>query len=147
VLVPVLSGALYFAADLSRALNAPHIVEPVRVRSYVGTTKATMRVDLGIQAELKPNDVVVIVDDIVDTGETLSVVVQHVACWKVRAVKAVALLKRKAFKRAHSDVLATGLEVDNEFVVGYGLDLDGDLRHLDYVARGVDRLRFKAHGR
>jgi hypoxanthine phosphoribosyltransferase len=137
VLVPVLTGALVFTADLIRHVPLQMAIRPITISSYPGT--ATTSQGAHIRGEL-PTDLagahVIIVDDILDSGRTLGLIKRVMAAQNPASLRlAVLLNKRKPSGRAE-DVTAdyAGFDIDDEFVVGYGLDYDGYYRNLPDIA-------------
>ncbi len=137
VLVPILNGAIVFLADLMRQLPIRMRVEVVSVTSYPGRSTesrgAEIRSWLDAGADLR-NRSVLIVDDILDTGNTLRLVQREMAARNVESI-ATAVLLRKTNKD-HQGIQAdfVGFDIEDEFVVGYGLDYDGQYRNLPHIA-------------
>lgn len=135
IFVPILTGALVFTADLIRELSMKLSLRVVAVSSYPGTSVESKGAKLA--GEL-PRDLagkhVVIVDDILDSGQTLGLIDELVQMQKPASVRICVLLKkppevRKREVKAHY----VGFDIPNEFVVGYGLDYDGFYRNLPYI--------------
>lgn len=135
IFVPILTGALVFTADLIRELSMKLSLRVVAVSSYPGTSVESKGAKLA--GEL-PRDLagkhVVIVDDILDSGQTLGLIDELVQTQKPASVRICVLLKkppevRKREVKAHY----VGFDIPNEFVVGYGLDYDGFYRNLPYI--------------
>jgi hypoxanthine phosphoribosyltransferase len=134
VMVPVLTGALVFVADLIRAMPIPLSIRPITASSYPGaTTVSTGSVTLegGVPTDLRGKHVI-IVDDIFDTGRTLGLLRRVIEAQMPASVRIVVLLsKRKPGGREENvRVEHVGFEIEDEFVVGYGLDYDGLYRNL-----------------
>ncbi len=134
-LVAVLKGGFMFLADLVRAMRRPITVDFVRIASYgSGTTPARApRISQEPEMPLGDRDVV-IVEDIVDTGETLAVLRQRILSERPASLTTVALLTKPSRRRTDVPIELAGFVVDNGFVVGYGLDLDERFRHLPFLA-------------
>lgn len=134
-LVAVLKGGFVFLADLVRAMRRPVTVDFVRIASYgAGTTPSgTPRLIQEPETPLRDREVV-IVEDIVDTGETLCVLRRRILSERPRSLTTVALLTKPARRRADVPLELAGFVVDDGFVVGYGLDLDERFRHLPCLA-------------
>lgn len=135
VLVVVLKGSYIFAADLSRAIHEPHEVEFVRATSYEGTqSSGDVRIQGLENVSLKGRHVLV-VEDIVDTGLTLKTLLNKFQNMGAKSVKCCTFL-RKVTTRRHADtphVDFFAFEIQDKFVVGYGLDVDQRFRHLPFV--------------
>jgi len=126
----VLNGSFMFAADLMKYVTIPCEITFVRIASYRGTTSTgTLKEIYGLEEEIQGRTVV-IVEDIVDTGNTISLVLDQLYCEEPESIKVATLLfKPKALKQeVKLDYVA--LEIPNDFIVGYGLDYDGFGRNL-----------------
>jgi len=135
VLVGVLKGSIHFLSDLGRAMKAEAILEFLQTSSYHGGKSSTgvvqIRKDLDINIEGLN---VIIVEDIVDTGVTLSYLRELLSTRKPKSLKVVALLSKEGSRKVHPFVEYIGFEIPNEFVVGYGLDYAERFRNLPYIA-------------
>ena len=135
LLVGVLKGAVMFMADLSRALQIPVQIDWMAVSSYGSGT-----VSSGVVRILKDLDAdvlgrhVVIVEDIIDSGLTLSWLVGNLEARGAASVEVVALLRKPAAAKVEVNVTLVGFDIPNEFVVGYGLDYNENYRTLKGVA-------------
>lgn len=134
VLLCVLKGSFMFAADLARAIDLPLRVEFLGVRSYGDDTRSSGVVQI-TQDLTRPisGDHVLLVEDIVDTGLTLSYLREQLLARTPASVKVCALLHKpsRSVTPVHIDYL--GFTVDDVFVVGYGLDHAERYRNLPYV--------------
>lgn len=134
VLVCVLKGSYVFAADLSRAIDLPLRIEFLGVRSYGADTRSSGVVqithDLGHPIE---GEDVLIVEDIVDTGLTLAHLLNLLGTRLPRSVKVCSLLHKPARARIPVTIDFLGFTIEDEFVVGYGLDWDERYRNLPYI--------------
>ncbi|MDP2385565.1 MAG: hypoxanthine phosphoribosyltransferase [Bacteroidota bacterium] len=128
--VIVLNGSFMFAADLLKEVHIPCEISFIKVASYHGTSSTGTVTELVGLAEDVTNRTVVIVEDIVDTGATLEKLHAILIKRGVKAIKvATMLLKPDAYKKP-IPVNYAGIEIPNDFVVGYGLDYDGQGRNL-----------------
>jgi hypoxanthine phosphoribosyltransferase len=133
VFLGILNGAFLFAADLFRHINFPARISFVKLTSYEGTSSSgSIKELIGWNEDIK-NKTIVIVEDIVDTGNTLERIMGELVIRKVAEVRIAAMLfKPAAFtKDIHLDYV--GFEIPNDFVVGFGLDYDGFGRNLQSV--------------
>ena len=133
VFLGILNGAFLFAADLFRRINFPSRISFVKLASYQGTSSSgSIKELIGWNEDIK-NKTIVIVEDIVDTGNTLERIVDELVIRKATEVKVAAMLFKPAAytKNIHLDYI--GFEIPNDFVVGYGLDYDGFGRNLTSV--------------
>ena len=128
--VVVLNGSFIFAADLVKLLKFPCEISFVKLASYSGTSSTGNIIELIGLTENVENRTVVIIEDIVDTGNTLEKLHALLADKKVKEIKTVTLLfKPEAYKK-NIPIDYTGIKIANDFVVGYGLDYDGLGRNL-----------------
>jgi hypoxanthine phosphoribosyltransferase len=134
VLLCVLKGSFMFAADLARAIDLPLRIEFLGVRSYGDDTRSSGVVQI-TQDLTKPiaGDHVVLVEDIVDTGLTLSYLREQLLARMPASVKVCALLHKPARSVKPVEIDYLGFTVDDVFVVGYGLDHAERYRNLSYV--------------
>ena len=137
VLVGVLRGAVYFLADISRALRTPHRIDFVEYRSYRGTTRGNGRLVKDCADSIEGADVV-IVDEVYDSGETLARLREALASKGPRSLAVCTLLVKGQHAPERLPEFR-GLEVGDAFLVGYGMDLDQQKRHLPYIGTVVDR--------
>ena len=133
VFVAVLNGSFMFAADLLKRVSIPCEISFVKMRSYEGTAssgnvKALVGLDTNIEGRT-----VVIVEDIVDTGLTLESLAAQLHAQGAGRVKVATLLFKPAAFRRGTRPDYVGFEVDNRFVVGYGMDYSGQGRNLKEV--------------
>ena len=135
ILVGVLKGALIFVADLIRAIALPVSVDFMSVSSYGSGTRTSgvVRLSSDLSMSIEGRDVI-IVEDIIDSGRTISYLRRNLATRHPRSLALCALLDKVA--RREVDVTAdyVGFVIPDEFVVGYGLDHDGLLRNLRHIA-------------
>jgi hypoxanthine phosphoribosyltransferase len=131
VMVVVLKGAAVFAADLLRSLSIPAELEFVRASSYGGSTSSSGRVRFAhlVEGPLRGRDIL-LVEDIVDSGRTISVIVKHLKRHHPASVRLAALLDRPARREVDVDIHFTGFRIPDRFVIGYGLDYAGLYREL-----------------
>jgi len=135
VFLVVLNGSFVFAADLIRAFDAPCTVEFVKLRSYHGTASTgNVRIDLGPAESLRGRHVVV-VEDIVDSGQTLHAFLPLLEEMGPASVRLCALLHKPEATVHPLVVDYLGFAIPNVFVVGYGLDYNGLGRNLPDIWR------------
>lgn len=135
-IVTVLAGSLIFLSDLIRLLPIKMRVGLVAVSSYAGRTTASRgatTLGLGSLGDLRDRNVL-IVDDIVETGRTLRIVQAEVRRLEPRSVQTAVLLRKMSRAPADVPVDYIGFDIEDVFVVGYGLDYDGLYRNLPYIA-------------
>jgi hypoxanthine phosphoribosyltransferase len=137
ILLPILNGSFVFAADLVRELKFECRVSFVKHSSYQGTqSTGQLNTLIGLNESLFGQDLIII-EDIMDTGLTLSKVVDELGGLGTRSVEIVTLI-RKAPARQHAvQPKYVGFDIDDEFVVGYGLDYDGFGRNLKDIYKST----------
>ncbi|MEW5852135.1 MAG: hypoxanthine phosphoribosyltransferase [Myxococcota bacterium] len=134
VLVCVLKGSFIFCADLCRNINVPHSIEFLGVSSYgdavVSSGEVKVTQDLSIPIAGKD---VLVVEDIVDTGLTLSYLVENLKSRRPRSLKIATLLDKPSNRKKPVQVDYVGFTIPNRFVIGFGLDHAGKYRNLPYI--------------
>jgi len=133
ILLLVLKGSVIFCADLMRKLNFPVTLEVMKVSSYgSGTVSGELRIDYDLKSDIKGKNVI-IVEDIIDTGNTLSKLKNLLLGRNPKSVKICTFLDKP--ERRKADVCADyiGRVIPDEFVVGYGLDYSEKYRELPFV--------------
>ena len=135
VLIGILKGAVMFAADLMRSISLPVIVEFIQATSYGNGTISSRAVAVKkeIHTDLKGKHVL-LVDTIIDTGETMDCLMKKFSEKGPASLKAVALLDKKCRRIVEVPVAYRGFEVPDTFVVGYGMDHAEQYRNLPYIA-------------
>jgi len=135
VLVGVLKGALVFMADLIRAMPIALTMDFIALSSYAGGTRSSGVVKLAADLSMPIEDRhVVIVEDIIDTGRTVSYLKRNFETRHPRSVRLCALLDKIERRDVEVDIDYLGFTIPNLFVVGYGLDHGGLHRNLPYIA-------------
>jgi len=133
VFIGVLNGCFMFMADLMKEIHIPCEMSFVKLASYHGTEAGKISQLLGVGIDLKNRDVV-IVEDVVDTGNSLVHTLQALANLDVASISVCSLLLKPACLEHKFDNLDyVGFEIEKEFVVGYGLDYDGQGRNLTHI--------------
>ena len=136
VIVCVLKGSVMFTIDLSKKLNTVCEMEFVRTYSYGNGTESNGEVQMKIDFD-RPDMAdcdVLIIEDIVDSGNTLKFLVDHIKSKGPRSVKTCAFLDKPSRRKVDIDPDYVGKEIPDKFVFGYGLDLFEKYRDLPYVA-------------
>jgi hypoxanthine phosphoribosyltransferase len=134
ILVGVLKGAVVFLADLMRAIEAPCECDFIAVSSYGASTRSSGIVELtkDLSVPIEGRDVL-IVEDIVDTGRTLTYLLRNLETRQPRTVRVCALLDKVSRREVPVALDYVGFAIPDEFVVGYGLDFAGLYRNLPYI--------------
>jgi hypoxanthine phosphoribosyltransferase len=135
LLVGVLKGAVMFMADLSRAMQIPLHMDWMAVSSYGSGTQSSgvVRILKDLDADVLGRHVI-IVEDIIDSGLTLSWLITNLRARGAASVEIVAMLRKPDAAKVAVDVAIVGFDIPNEFVVGYGLDYAENYRTLPGVA-------------
>ena len=135
LLVGVLKGAVMLMADLSRALTSPVEMDWMAVSSYGSGTKSSgvVRIMKDLDRDITGRHVLV-VEDILDSGLTLSWLLRNLRSRGPASVEVLTMLRKPDAVKVAVDVKYVGFDIPNEFVVGYGLDYDERYRNLPHVA-------------
>jgi hypoxanthine phosphoribosyltransferase len=133
VFLGILNGAFLFAADLFRRINFPARISFVKLASYQGTgSSGSIKELIGWNEDIK-DKTIVIVEDVVDAGNTLERIVDELVIRKASEVRIAAMLYKPEAYTKDIPLDYIGFEIPNNFVVGYGLDYDGFGRNLTSV--------------
>ncbi len=133
ILTPILKGAAYFALELSKHITSPVKIDFIKVSSYEGTNstgKINLTLDMSEDIE---NKNVLIVEDIVDTGRTLTYLKEYLRKRNPKSIKICTMLDKKERREFELEADYVGYEIPNKFVIGYGLDYDEEYRNLPYI--------------
>ena len=133
IIVGVLNGSFIFCADLFRQIKVPCQIEFVSLSSYEGTESSgevSFRMD--VKQSLAGKNVI-LVEDIVDTGLTISFLIKHMKLKNLKSLKLCSLLLKRARLKVEVPVDYLGFDIEDKFVIGYGLDFDGHYRELPYI--------------
>ena len=133
-IVAVLTGSLIILADLIRRIQIPHRIALIQASSYRGatTTATTLVINESFAPDVVDRDVLLL-DDILDTGQTLSAIVRHLSDRGARSVRTAVLLRKIGRQVVPFEPDYCGFTIPDKFVVGYGLDFNDDYRHLPFV--------------
>jgi len=133
-IVGVLTGCLLFLADLVRRVDLPLRIALLQASSYRGdaTSPGELRLRLDLLPELRGRHVL-LVDDILDTGRTLSRLVRELTDRGPASLKVAVLLRKQGRQEVPFEPDFCGFEIPDQFVVGYGLDHNDEYRHLPYI--------------
>ena len=134
LLVGVLKGAVFFMADLMRRLTVPCEIDFMAVASYGAGTDSSgvVRILKDLDLNIEGRDVL-IVEDIIDSGLTLSYLVRNLEAREPASLEVCALLTKPARREVEVPVRYVGFEIPNRFVIGYGLDFAERYRNLPYI--------------
>ena len=132
--IGVLKGSVFFMVDLLKQLTVPVAIDFFQTSSYGSrTTPGEVRIRKDVDIGVRGRDVLLI-EDIVDTGHTLNTILGLLHFRGAKSVKLCALLDKKEAREVEVQIDYSGFEIENLFVVGYGLDFDEHYRNLPYIA-------------
>jgi hypoxanthine phosphoribosyltransferase len=135
VVVGVLKGAFMFTADLVRAIKSPVVIDFIGCASYSGTrSTGTVRITHDLSTDITGKNVI-LVEDIIDTGRTLDYLIRILKERSPKSLRLCTLLDKPEAREVPVKVDYFGFSISNEFVIGYGLDLDQRYRELPYIAQ------------
>ena len=134
VLIGLLRGSVLFMADLCRTIEKPHELDFMTVSSYGGGTVSSRDVKIlkDLDGEIRGKDVLV-VEDIIDSGNTLSKVLEILQTRNPNSIQLCTLVSKPSRREINLDVQFLGFEVEDKFIVGYGLDYDQKYRHIPFI--------------
>lgn len=133
-LICILKGSIFFTVDLAKKINGDVRLEFIRVSSYGEGTESSgeIKMKLDLKDSIQGKDVIVI-EDIIDTGRTLSYLLEYLKMKNPNSVKLCALLDKPDRRVKEVKVDYTGFQIPDKFVIGYGLDWDEKYRNLPYI--------------
>ena len=133
-MIGLLRGSFIFISDLVRRLNLPVEVDFITVSSYGNNTESTRQVRIikDLQTPINARDVLV-VEDIIDTGHTLSQVLKILNTRQPQSLSVCALLNKPSRREIDVNVKWTGFDIPDEFVIGYGIDFAQHGRNLPHI--------------
>lgn len=136
LLLGILKGSVVFMSDLMKKIDMPMQIDFMKVSSYGSGTKTTGKINIIL--DLHRNDLtkldILVVEDIIDSGKTLSYLTEYLKLAGARSVKTVTLLDKPSRREVEFEPDYCGATIPDEFVVGYGLDYAENYRTLPYVA-------------
>ncbi len=135
VLLAILKGSVVFMGDLMKKIKSPVEIDFMKVSSYGAGTKTSGNIDIRLDITRRDLDVcdIVIVEDIIDSGRTLSYLVEYLKLKGAKSVRTCTLLDKPSRREVTFEADYVGKKIPDEFVVGYGLDYDEKYRALPYV--------------
>ena len=135
LLVGILKGSVPFIADLMRAIDLDVSVDYMQVSSYGANTKSSgvVKIIKDLDADITGKNVI-IVEDIVDTGITLNYLKSYLAGRQCKSLKICSILNKPSKRKVDLDPDYKGFDIDDLFIIGYGLDLDQKYRNLPYIS-------------
>ena len=132
-LICILKGSIFITTELAKRLSMPVTLDFMSAHSYSGTNSTgSVQVTKDLEHSIEGKNVIVI-EDIIDTGKTLSFLLELLEIRNPKSLKLLTLLDKPDRRVTHVDVDYIGFTIPDEFVVGYGLDYDQKYRNLPYV--------------
>jgi len=135
LLICILRGGIVFLVDLMRHLTVPHQIDFMAISSYGSGARESdgnVRVTLDLQTNIRDKDVL-LVEDIIDSGHTISHVLELLSTRQPHSLKVCSLLDKAERREVVVPIHYRGFEIPNKFVFGYGLDLDEYYRNLPFI--------------
>ena len=134
IVVGILKGSVIFTSDLVKHIEIPCSLDFMSVSSYGNSSESSgvVRILKDLDQDIEGKDVL-IVEDIVDTGVTLSYLLEYLNARKAASIEIVALLNKKARRKSNVEAKYIGFEVPDEFIVGYGIDYSEKYRNLPFI--------------
>ncbi len=134
VLIGLLRGSVLFMADLCRTIQKPHELDFMTVSSYGGGTVSSRDVKIlkDLDGEIRGKDVLV-VEDIIDSGNTLNKVMEILQTREPNSIELCSLISKPSRREIELEVKFMGFEIEDRFIVGYGLDYDQKYRHIPFI--------------
>lgn len=132
LMVCVLKGAIFFYADLIRCISLPFVLDFIVVSSRDGEISGDIQIIKGLKGNLTDKHILII-EDIIDTGKTLRHIIDDFSTRSPASIKTCCLLDKPSRREVDIEPDYVGFEVEDKFLVGYGLDLNENHRNLPYI--------------
>ena len=133
LLIGVLSGSVVFLSDLIRRLQVPVTIDFVKVSSYTGTASSgELELSLGFKKDIAGKNLI-LVEDIIDTGLTVSRLLKMAKCLRPKSIRLASLLAKPECIQSQIEIDYVGINIPDVFVVGYGMDYDQKGRELPEI--------------
>lgn len=143
ILIGVLNGSFIFLADLVRKIEIKVEIEFIRLKSYEGLKSTdNIKIVYDLRKELKYRDVL-IVEDIIDTGKTLTFLYDKIQEMNPKSISIVSLLLKPKSNNFNRKIKYVGFEIPSDFVVGYGMDFNDKFRNLDSLYKFIDKTKYE----
>ncbi|GIW23005.1 MAG: hypoxanthine phosphoribosyltransferase [Candidatus Sericytochromatia bacterium] len=134
IIICVLNGAIFFCVDLVKKLTIPVEIDYISVSSYHGTSSlGEINLIRDILIDIKDKDVLIL-EDILDTGITLTYLKEHILSKGPKSLKICSLLDKPSRRKKEVNLDYTGFIIDDIFIIGYGMDYNQKYRQLPYIA-------------
>ncbi|MCF6240059.1 MAG: hypoxanthine phosphoribosyltransferase [Bacteroidales bacterium] len=138
IFLGILNGAFMFASDLYKNISFPSQISFLKLASYVGTSSSgKVKRLIGINEDIQ-NKTVVVIEDIIDTGFTMENIIKQLKGYEPAEIKIATFLFKPDAYQTGKPIDYIGMEIPNDFIVGYGLDYNGYGRNLKHIYKIVD---------
>lgn len=131
-LICILKGSIFFTTDLAKEINRNVKIDFLRIASYDGENRSEVKLVANLLPTIENKDIIII-EDIVDTGKTLSYLVPYLKTLNPKSIKTCALLDKPSRRLVQFEADYVGFKIEDKFVVGYGLDYNQNYRNLPFV--------------
>lgn len=131
-LICTLKGAIFFMTDLARNINRNIKIDFIKVSSYVKMESTNVEIKANLLENITNKDVIII-EDIVDTGKTINYLINYLENMGAKSIKVCTILDKPSKRCIDFKPDYVGFEVDDKFVIGYGLDYNQDYRNLPFI--------------
>lgn len=131
-LICILKGSIFFTCGLAKNINKNVKIDFLRIASYDGTNSNKIKLVADLLPSIKDKDIIVI-EDIIDTGKTLNYLIPYLKQMKPNSIKVCTLLDKPSKRIVKFNADYVGFEVEDKFVVGYGLDYNQNYRNLPFI--------------
>ena len=135
ILICILKGGVMFLTDIMRHISVPHEIDFMAATSYgvgIRASSGTVRIEMDIKSNIEGRNVLII-EDIIDSGHTLSFVIEVLKARHPATLKLCTLLNKASRREVDIDPDYVGFDIENKFVFGYGLDLDEKFRNIPFI--------------
>lgn len=134
VFICILKGSIFFMTDLAKQIKNKIQLEFIKASSYGENliSSGEVNIELDLMADIEGKDVIMI-EDIIDTGNTLSFMIEHIKEKNPKTLKLCTLLDKEERREKHINIDYTGFVIPDKFVIGYGLDFNEEYRNLSYI--------------
>jgi len=131
-LICILKGSIFFTCELAKQINKNVNIDFLRIASYDGTESNRIKLVADLLPPIEGKDVIII-EDIIDTGRTLNYLIPYLKNMEPNSIKVCALLDKPSRRIVDFKADYVGFEVEDKFIVGYGLDYNQKYRNLSYI--------------
>jgi hypoxanthine phosphoribosyltransferase len=148
LLVCILKGGVMFLTDLMRRITVPHQIDFMAISSYGGGVRESsgrVRIDMDLRQDIADKNIL-IVEDIIDSGHTMTYILSLLATRSPASVRICTLLSKPSRRQVPVELDYVGFEIPDKFVFGYGLDLDEVFRNLPFVGVCKPNMQFGTAG-